>query len=70
MKRFRKSFRFLSPTKHIPTESFYKKAEAQYSNGNYIAAITNYSKAIDMDPNNYMAFSANAVNHLLKSSID
>ena len=39
------------------TESFYKKAEAQYSNGNYIAAITNYSKAIDMDPNDYMAFS-------------
>ena len=39
------------------TESFYKKAEAQYSNGNYKAAITNYTKAIDMDPNDYMAFS-------------
>ena len=40
------------------TESFYEKAEAQYSNGNYKAAITNYTKAIDMDPNDYFAFGA------------
>ena len=39
------------------SESYYEKAEAQYSDGNYKAAIINYTKAIEMDPNDYMAFS-------------